>query len=989
MRGLSVSSRWLLAAILMILSWPSSGPLARAEDTISFSRQIRPLLSDHCFQCHGPDSVTREADLRFDRRESVLGERDGTPVVVPGQPGVSELIARIRTSDPDLMMPPEDSGHSLTDREVELISQWVQQGAQWEEHWAWIPPRRPVPPRIPGDEWSRNAVDRFVYARLSSAGMSPAAEADRYALLRRVTQDLTGLPPTPQETQAFISDTSAGAWDEVIERLLDSPRYGEKMALPWLEAARYADTSGFTEDYGRFMYPWRTWVINAFNAHMPYDQFITDQLAGDLKPEATRNQILATGFNRNHRINQEVGALSEEFIVEYAIDRLETVGTVFMGLTIGCARCHDHKYDPLTQKEFYQLYAFLNNNDDVGVDHESRFGFSRPFIEWPTDDQTSRRQQLQDHLKALQQTASPPADEQQLFMEWLTSFDESRSIGLQQWHSLGPFDHEDPTRVTGFQFPYFDEPRVDLQQSVEQQSWTPRPGWKPGTVMVPGGEFSTIYLYRGIDVPTAGEYVLDIGASDSVRIWLNGEVILDRLEEGDNVATPQPMTVTLNAGRNELLVKMSNGDFVQQITFRPRSHKAFPADVFRRLRRSAPNRSKEDSERLLAYFRQTRVDAVQQQLKEVNRQIAKVMVMKEREEIRPAHVLARGHYASPGEEVERDVPAVFPRLADDAPRDRLGLAQWLTSPDHPLTARVAVNRLWQNHFGRGIVRTEEDFGVQGQYPTHPDLLDWLATELIRSGWNVQHIQRLITQSATYRQSSVMTDNHRAQDPDNRLLSRAPRFRLRPQEIRDQALFAGGLLVDRIGGPSVFPYQPAGLWREITSLKLQPEWFLTVDYRQGQGSDLYRRSLYTFWKRSVPPPGMTVFDAETREVCVVKRQNSNTPLQAMNLLNDVTYVEAARHLAHRMLSEGGDETDDRLRHGLLLTISRPGTLEERKILKSGLTRQLEEYHQHPDAARQLLSAGESDVPGGHDPEVLAAWTQVALLLLNLDEAITRN
>ena len=978
-----------VALWLSIAGFESAVAVDAVPDAVSFSRQIRPLLSDRCFQCHGPDSVRREADLRFDQKEGVLGDRGGRPIVIAGAPQRSELIARIHSTDADWMMPPPDSGKSLSTAEAGLIEKWIEQGAHWEEHWAWIPPERPTPPHKSGDDWSQNEIDHFVFARLDAAGIVPMQSADRRTLIRRVTQDLTGLPPTPAEIDSFLNDDGEDAWETVADRLLNSARYGEKMALPWLEAARYADTSGFTEDYGRFMYPWRTWVIDAFNSNMPYDEFVTDQMAGDLRPNATPKQILATSFNRNHQIYNEVGALDEEFIVEYAIDRLETVGTVFMGMTIGCARCHDHKYDPVTQKEFYQLYAFLNNNDDIGIDHGSRFGFSKPFIEWPTTEQVADRERLLAKLDVLKNEKIPVAIELEAYREWLTSFRESESIGLGDWYSLGPFAHEEPTRITGFTTPYFAEPDVNLQEAVHNEKWTPRPQWKLGTVMVPGGEFSTIYLYREVHTPSAGDYVLDIGASDSVRLWVNGTRILDRLEEGDNVATPTPFTLHLKKGRNRLLFKMSNGDFVQQITFRPQSHQSFPDAVFQRLKTTGNTLDDNIQGDLYKYFHQTRIDAIQEQINACNRDIARVMIMKEREDIRPAYLLERGNYEHPGEQVERNVPAMFPAMPDEAPRNRMGLAQWLTSPDHPLTARVAVNRIWQNYFGHGIVRTEEDFGVQGEYPTHPDLLDWLATEFVRSGWNVKEMHRLIVMSATYRQSAAASAERRHLDPENRLLSRGARFRLRPQEIRDQALFVSGLITERLGGASVFPYQPPGLWSEITSLKLQPEWFLTVDYKQDHGPLLYRRSVYTFWKRSVPPPNMTVFDAETREVCVVRRQNSNTPLQAMNLLNDVTYVEAARHLAHRMLSEGGESAETRIDCGLNLIISRNASSAEQKILRSGLSRQLEDYHRYPDAAKQLLASGESGIPGNHDPVELAAWTQIALLMLNLDEAITRN
>ena len=962
---------------------------SESPTAVRFSRDIRPLLSDRCFRCHGPDGATRQADLRLDQKEMVLGERDNGRIVVPGDPGASELIRRITSSDEDERMPPPDCGISLSADEIERIRSWVEQGGHWESHWAWITPHRPEPPRVHREDRVRNPIDRFVTKRLESAGLSPSPEADKRTLLRRVTQDLTGLPPTREEIAAFLADKRPDAFEHVVDRLLNSTRFGETMSLPWLEATRYADTSGYTEDYGRYMYPWRTWVIRAFNNNKPFDEFLTEQMAGDLLPNPTHDQILATAFHRHHRINQEVGALPEEFIVEYAVDRLETVGTVFLGTTIGCARCHDHKYDPFSQKEFYQLLAFVNNNSDGGLDHQSRFGFCRPFIDHPTSPQQAELDRLESAVATLKAGGPDSKSELPAFEKWVREALPEELLGLSSWYSLGPFDHEKPTRVTGFRNPYFAEPAVDLNEVVEGQRWTEQPERPIGKFIVPGGEYSTIYLFREVYSSQAGDVTFGIGVSDSICIWINGQLFLDRLEAGTNNAVPNPMVLPLRNGRNELLIKMSNGDFGQQITFRLEEHGNVPPDLFAILRRNSSDHSTEDRQRLRGHFHSVRVTELQQKIRDVDRQVAKVMIMKEREDVRPTHILARGSYAQPQEQVDCDVPSALPPLPEGAPKNRLGLAQWLVSPDHPLTARVTVNRFWRKYFGAGLVRTPEDFGAQGEYPTHPDLLDWLATEFIRSEWDVKHMQRLIITSTTYRQSSSVNGESLRRDPENRLLTRGIRFRLRPQEIRDQALFVSGLLVERMEGPSVKPYQPARLWREFANLNLVPEWFLTVEYEQDHGESLYRRSLYTFWKRSMPPPNMTVFDAESREVCSVRREASNTPLQALNLLNDVTYVETARHLAHRILTEGGESTEERLICGMEMVSSRRPTPGEVDHLHTGLREVLEEYRRNPDRADILLRHGESPISDNQDPVELAAWTQLALTLLNLDEALTRQ
>ncbi|MEZ6152940.1 MAG: PSD1 and planctomycete cytochrome C domain-containing protein [Pirellulaceae bacterium] len=981
----------LKLTLLLVLAFVDSGVTASAEENqVSFSRDVRPLLSDRCFRCHGPDQVARQADLRLDREESAFSDRDGVPAIVAGKIGASLLVTRITSDDADEIMPPPDSGMTLSSEEIALISRWIEQGAKWEKHWAYIAPQTSRLPEVRDSEWEQNPIDRFVLARLEKAGLGPAPAADRRTLIRRVSLDLTGLPPTPAEITEFVADESSQAYERVVDRLLDSTRFGEHMSLPWLEASRYADTSGYQEDYGRFMYPWRTWVINALNNNMPFDQFVIEQMAGDLLPDATHETILATAFNRNHRINQELGAIPEEYLVEYAIDRLETMGTVFLGTTIGCARCHDHKYDPFTQKEFYELYAFLNNNDDEGLDQTSRFGFCKPFIEHPTPEQQAELDVLQHSLDSLKGAKSNSDQESVAYQNWLDQWNKQPPLGVSPWFSLGPFEHEQATRVTGFDHAYIDEPMVDQSIKSGELAWRKQVKWgQDGQAIVLGGEFTTYYAFRELYSAKSEEITVGLGASDAIKVWINGELLLSRREEGSDTPKAEPMKVRLREGRNEVLLKLSNGGFFQSFIFAPRQRKTVPIDVFHAIRAPLEQRTVDQQEQLHAHFHALQIAKAQKAVDSLKGKFAKVMVMEERKEVRPAHVLMRGEYNQPQQQVERQVPSVLPPLPKDAPQNRLGLARWLVAAGNPLTARVTVNRIWQQYFGTGLVKTAGDFGAQGEWPSHPELLDWLALEFVRSGWDIKQLHRRIVTSATYRQSSQATEEAHQRDPRNRLLSRGPRFRLRPQEIRDQALFVSGLLVERVGGPSVKPYQPAGLWEDVSNLLLLQGWFNTNKFVQDHHDQLYRRSLYTFWKRAVPPPNMTVFDADSREVCSVRNQISNTPLQALNLLNDVTYVEAARHLAHRMLTESGATADDRLRFGMELVTSRLPTADELNILHRSLDQQWELYRQNPMQAAALLSHGESENPGDHDPVEQAAYTQIALLLLNLDETITKQ
>lgn len=779
--------------------------LSRATATASdpppveFDRDVRPILAGNCFECHGPDADARKAKLRFDTPDDVFVDRDGYQVIVPGKPAQSALLDRVTSRDPDVQMPPPESSHKkLSDAQVDVLKRWIKEGANWSEHWAFIPPQRPGLPEVEDGGWPRNEIDHFIHARLKKEGLEPSPTAERTTLLRRVTLALTGLPPTVAETDRFLADTSADAYEKVIDRLLKSPRFGEHMALAWLDAARYSDTSGYQADWERHMWPWRDWVVAAYNTNMPFDQFTIEQLAGDLLPEATVSQQLATGFNRNHRINDEGGSLDAEFEVEYVVDRVDTTSTVWLGLSAGCARCHDHKFDPISQKEYYRLYAFFNNVPEKGID--GRKGAAKPFIEIPNRD-------------------------------------------------------------------------------VERQ---------------------------------LGETKRELDEAGSA------------LEKA--------------GGNDEKLKKQ--------------------------------------------------IESLKDAIKKLEpRAKTQVMVMQELPKRRPTYLLKRGDYRHPdkSEALSPALPSLFKNLpGGDKQPDRLSLAKWLVGQDNPLTARVIVNRLWQHHFGSGLVRTSEDFGTRGERPSHPDLLDWLATEFVRSGWDVKAMHRLITNSATFRQSSRVSPALLERDPANRLLARGPRRRLTGAAIRDQALFVSGLLSPKMGGPSVKPYQPEGLWKELSFATGKT----TVDfYVQDHGESLYRRSLYTFWKRTVAPPLMSMFDGGGREMCQVRADTTNTPMQALTLQNDVTFVEAARHLARRMLKEGGEKGPDQLVFGWRLALGREPTLGELTVLQRALDRNLMFYHSDNEQAQRLLENGESEHDGNLNLAEHAAFTIVAQILLNLDETIT--
>ena len=811
-------------------------------ETIDFNFDIRPILSDRCYPCHGPDANTREADLRLDSEEGALAllPESQHRAVVPGSLDESALIARILHADDEEVMPPADSKLSLSALEKAKIVKWIEQGAEWKPHWAFIAPENPLIPKTQNATWIRHPLDAFILARLEQEQMHPSPEASKEALIRRVTLDLTGLPPQLEDIDAFLNDDSPDAYERVVDRLLASPAYGERWAWDWLDLARYADTNGFQGDPTRTMWPWRDWVVDAINQNMPFDQFSVEQLAGDLLPNATTDQVLATAFNRNHMYNGEGGRIPEETRVENVFDRVETVGTAWMGLTVQCSRCHDHKFDPLTQREYFQLYDYFNQTSEEGGSYSGKVP---PVLDLSPPD-------YQEEIDRLQSALDDVAE-----------------------------------RVAAYELTIF-----------------PR---NPGETAA--------------DSPNARGLI------------------------GENVDA-----LKLHPAKR-------SGYYLTRLYEQFESRNATYAALLTKLRRAEADFTKQASKNKL------------------------VMVMDEREHPRETFVLAGGAYDKQTEEqVTMAVPAFLPPLAEDAPSNRLGLAEWLVDPDNPLTARVTVNRFWQAFFGVGLVKTAEDFGVQGEKPSHPRLLDWLAVEFQESGWDVKKLHRLIVTSATYRQASHVTPELEEKDPENRLLARGTRRRLPSWMIRDQALAVSGLLVDERGGPSVNPYQPAGIWEEAT--------FGKTRYEQDHGDALYRRTLYTFWRRIVGPT--MLFDNATRQSCSVTSPLTNSPMHALTTLNDITYVEAARVMAERVLKR--EDTDEsRINTAFRMATARYPSDAETTILEKRLSALTQQYEQDPSAAEALLGVGEAVADTSLDAIELAAYAGLCSLILNLDETISKQ
>lgn len=1046
-----MSNRVLFLPLIAALSSP-----AHAEERLQFNRDIRPILTENCYYCHGPDQNHRKADLRLDVREAAVEEG----AIVPGKPEASGVISRLFSADADELMPPPDSHKKLSPEEKAILKRWVAEGAEYQGHWAFEKPTRPPVPEVKkAGGQVRNPIDAFVLRRLEQEGLGLSPAADPQALVRRVTLDLTGLPPEPEAVAAFAADPSDAAYEALVDRLLQSPAYGEQMAAQWLDFARYADSHGFQTDSSRSMWPWRDWVISAFNRNLPFDQFTIEQLAGDLLPNARLDQVVATGFHRNHRINGEGGIIDEEWRIENIIDRVDTTGATWMGLTLGCARCHDHKYDPITQREFFEMFAFFNNVEETGVIRgaSNRTGGNPdPSIKVPNAEQ----QKQLTALKAEITRAEAEVREQQkhlpeLVAAWEPVFKAELAANKPVWKPLLP---DQVTAVHGTTF--------TRQEDGSYLAGGPVPGRDTYVVEapIPAGLFSGLLLetFPDATLPNAsvgrndnGNFVLtrveaeitaptldkplrvtftDAEAEFSQKGWGIESLIAEahakvskrkKAAEGNRgkgwavdgptrrepnramllpaeaVSVPEGARLVVRLV-HETLAKHQIGRF--RLSYAPTAPErvtlagdgAAPAQIRAVLDMPREKRSAAQQSSLTAFFRAgfdspvKRADAAlaaaRKRHEDLETALPSTMVMKELPEARPAHVLIRGEYASPGEQVSAATPAVLPPLPGDAPRNRLTLARWLVSPEHPLTARVWVNRQWERLFGRGLVKSSENLGVQSDPPSHPDLLDWLATEFMGSGWDMKALLKTVVMSATYRQTSHLTHLPKellAKDPENRLLARGPRLRLPAETIRDQALAISGLLDPKIGGPSVRPYMPEGVWDETS------RYGDLRGYKHDAQGGLYRRTLYTIWKRTAAPPTMLLFDSPSRETCTVKRSRTNTPLQALALLNEVTYVEAARVLAQRMILEGGATPEARIMWAFLQALARPPAPHELQILTAGLARHQERFQTAPADAEKLIQTGETPPTPGIQPVELAAYTVTANVLLNLDELLNKE
>ncbi len=1043
---------------------------AETPDAVRFDQQIRPIFSDTCFHCHGPDEATREADLRLDRKDVVFADLGGYQLVVPGEPSESELYRRITSDDESERMPPPDFEKSLSPEQIELLRKWIEQGAVWQDHWSFVAPSRPALPDVEQADWVRTPVDRFILARLESEGLAPSPEADRRKLIRRVTFDLTGLPPRPEEVHAFVSDTSPDAYLKVVDRLLSSSRYGEHRARYWLDVARYGDTHGLHLDNYREMWPYRDWVIDAFNTNMPYDQFTIEQLAGDLLPDATLQQQVASGFNRCHVTTNEGGSIAEEVYVRNVVDRVSTTGTAFMGLTLGCAVCHDHKFDPLSQKEFYQLFAFFNSLDGPAMDGNVKD--PAPTVRVPTAAQAARLQAIRDEIGDVRGRRDARLRESKPdFDRWLAERDRRHGAGepdpeLEKVEGLlvhCKLDESEGLRVTngatdqpagtvlgtprwtegrvGGGFEIATDSSIDLGDvgDINQTdafgfgAWVKTSGKVTGAVLSKMDEKNRLRGYEllmenrrvtvllsnrwpgyAIKVTTKQDvvepdkwhhvFVTYDGSrqAQGVGIYIDGkprsvDVNSDSLKHQGAIGNSEPLLL----GRRTDGTVLAGGRIDDVRVYKTQLSEAdvqavhLGSQLPPLLATPSSERTDEQTDTLRTYYLVRndpqyteltgKLDTLGERLRALENEVATTLVFRERKEPREAFALVRGEYDRRGEQVERRTPESLPAMPDELRRDRLGLARWLVSSSHPLTSRVAVNRLWQQLFGTGLVKTSEDFGSQGSPPSHPQLLDWLAVEFRETGWDVKRLMKQLVLSAAYRQTSYAAPELIARDPTNRLLARGPRFRLDAEMLRDQALAVSGLLVGHVGGPSVKPPQPDGLWLAVGYSGSN-----TVRFKADEApGKIYRRSLYTFWKRTSPPPQMATFDAPSRESCSARRERTNTPLQALLLMNEPQYVEAARHLAERMLREAGSTLEDRIRWGFELVTARQPEPQEVDELASAYLDFEAMFHADEEAASKLIATDGHPPDPAVDAVELASWTLLSNLLLNLDEVVTKG
>lgn len=1042
---------------IALLIVASSGLRASSQDSIQYNRDIRPILSQNCFSCHGPDSAARKADLRLDDRDAAIM----AAAIAPGKPDASSLVERIMSTDPDVVMPPPSSHKTLTPEQKELLKKWIADGAEYQKHWSLITPQKPAIPEVKNKEWPRQPIDYFILAELEKHGLSPAPEADRRTLARRVSLDLTGLPPTPELVEEFVNDPSPAAYEKLVDKLLESKQWGEHRARYWLDAARYADTHGIHFDNYREIWAYRDWVIKAFNANMPFDQFTIEQLAGDMLPNATLDQKIASGFNRCNITTNEGGIIDEEYLVLYTRDRTETAAQVWLGTTMGCAVCHDHKFDPFSQREFYEMAAFFNNST-VGP-RDGNIKDPQPTIAVPRDCDRERFEQVKQEIAAAKAAAEKrKAEARGDFDAWLASATPDSvapntleglifSLPLNEGSGevlKGQVNGEEAeiksSNLTWIEGHVSDQAfKTAKDQQVEAAAAGDLERDAPFSygcwIRIERGDFGGAIFarmndqagFQGWDLwmegGRVGAHIIHQWPDDALKAvarepipvnkWVHVLVTYDGSSKAEGVKVyyngqAKPVDITANSLKNSIKTDVPwklaqrhttarmNGLHVQDVRIYNRllspaeaNQLATGARARWLVAKPADKRSPQEVEELFAWWLPTRDETYQKLLeqtakleaedREIRARGTVAHIMSESAGEPTAFVLFRGEYDKRREQVKAKTPAVLPPMDESLPRNRLGFAQWLLSPEHPLTTRVTVNRFWQELFGAGIVKTSGDFGVTGELPSHPELLDWLAIDFRENGWDVKRFYRNIVLSSTYRQAANVTPEKLEKDPENRLLARGPRFRMDAEMIRDYALAASGLLKPIIGGPSVKPYQPDGVWEAVAMIGSN-----TRDYRRDSGDSLYRRSMYTFLKRSAPPASMEIFNAPARETCTVRRERTNTPLQALVTLNDPQFVEAARALATRALQSDAKEDEGKVdfiaKHLLLRSL----TDAEREVVVASL-KDLRTYYQNAEEdARQLIAFGELKAPESLDPKELAAWTMLTNELMNLDEALNK-
>lgn len=1045
------------SCLLVSLAWVGA---AFGGDKLQYNRDVRPILAENCFKCHGPDSAARKGDLRLDVRDAALKSE----AFVPGKPGESKLIERIHTTEETALMPPPKSLKKLSPHQKDVLKRWIADGAEYELHWSLITPKRPDVPAVKNAAWPRNPIDNFVLKELEARGLQPAPEADRYTLARRLSLDLIGLPPKPAEVEAFVHDKSPDAYERYVDRVMASPHWGEHRGRYWLDVARYADTHGIHFDNYREMWSYRDWVVDAFNRNMPFDQFTIEQLAGDLLPNPTMEQRTASGFNRCNITTNEGGAINEEYLVLYARDRTETAAQTWLGLTAGCAVCHDHKFDPISQKEFYQLSAFFNNTTQAAMDGNVKD--TPPTIVVPQMEDRARWMALKEQSADVkQQIEKRRSDARPEFEKWLAQLKASTLLGKLpkdglKFHAI--LGEGAPNNVS-----------VVLDGQQRQFNFEKPVTWQPGEISEKAFQVSADNV---VELDEAGDFEKDKGFSFGAWVWLphnriNGAFFarMDESEtfrgwdlwiEGNRVgshvishwpddaikavtANPIPTkkwthvfvtydgsskvaglkiyvngvlqearNVQADALKSSIKSKVPfkigqrhnssnvNGTLLQDVRLYDRTLSANEVEQLARMTRTAwlaskPAAKRTDSDKnemfegwlpandVTYQGLRNHQAALQQEENAIKGRGTVALVSQEKSEAAMAYVLYRGDYDKRRDQVKPMTPAVFPPFPEELPRNRLGLAQWLLRPDHPLTSRVTVNRFWQELFGTGLVKTSGDFGIAGELPSHPELLDWLAVEFREGNWDVKRFFKLLVNSATYRQSAVTTPEKREKDPQDRWFSRGPRFRMDAEMIRDYALASSGILVPRIGGPSVKPYQPDGVWEAVAMIGSD-----TRDYRRDTGPNLYRRSAYTLWKRAAPPASMEILNAPNRETCCVRRERTDTPLQALVTLNDPQFVEAARFLAQRALTESAPNPIARLDFIARNLLARPFRPEEIPVVQKSVDELLAYYKGQPDDAKKLIAVGESKADDKLDPSELAAWTMLVNQLMNLDEVLCK-